>query len=111
MKEDLMSVREVREDERAPEQVSVETPFIKARFEGKHVSNLLRFLIFVLLTLLLVLGYLFAQENKGEHAAMKNALDAQTLAITEQTYVLTLSQPQREALNLAMPDSLRKRMR
>ena len=82
-----------------------------AEFRGKHVPNLLRFLIFLLLALLFALGYQAAMENRKEHEALKGAIEIQAESQREITYILTLPPADREALKLTMPDSLRKRMR
>ena len=82
-----------------------------AEFRGKHLPNLLRFVIFILLALLFVLGYQFSRDSKLEHEALKSAIDAQAEAQRETTFIMTLSQAERETLKLTMPDSLRKRLR
>src|SRR3990167_3419265 len=83
----------------------------EAAFRGRHLPNLLRFVIFLLLALLFVLGYQFSRDSKTEHEGLKSAIDAQAEAQRETTFIMTLSQAERETLKLTMPDSLRKRLR
>lgn len=82
-----------------------------AQFRGRHLPNLLRFLIFLCLAIILILGAIFERETSAEHGALKAAINDQADTQREMTYILTLPQERREALNLAMPDSLRKRIR
>lgn len=92
--------------------VSVKAPGgFEATFRGRYLPNLLRFMVFLALALILVLGYRFQIDSREEHYALRTAIEAQTSAQIETTYVLTLKQEAREALNLAIPDSLRKRTR
>lgn len=61
---------------------------------------------------LVVLGAvaLFVYEAKLEHAQMKTEITKVAERVEEQTYVLTLEQKDREALNLRMPHSLRQKL-
>lgn len=47
----------------------------------------------------------------SEHAKLGITVEALGEAISVQTYILTLTQAERERLNLSMPESLRKRLR
>jgi len=89
--------------------VTLEAPFVKAHFEGKHVSNLLRFLIFLGIALILVLGYFLTLSVQTDHGQIKSGLESLSEAQRETTYVLSIPQEKREELRLTMPDSLRKR--
>ena len=100
------------EDNNGRDEVRFRAPGgFEAQFRGRYLPNLLRFVIFLLLALLFVLGYQANNEMKIEHSALKAAIEQQVEVQREATYILTLTQPQREALNLTMPDSLRKRIR
>lgn len=50
-------------------------------------------------------------EGKAEHAKIVTAVEGVKEVVAEQTYVLTLDQKEREALNLSMPPSLRSKIR
>lgn len=100
------------ENDKNGDSVSIRAPGgFEAKFRGRHLPNLIRFMIFLALALILVLGYRFQLDSRDEHASLKGAIDSQREAQQEMTYILTLKQEAREALNLSMPDSLRKRMR
>lgn len=92
--------------------VSVKGPGgFEASFRGRHLPNLFRFLIFLFLVLIFIFGYLFWQTSHDEHSSLKLTLERLIIAQEENTYVQTLTAEKREALNLLMPDSLRRRTR
>jgi len=101
----------MNDPDRREDTVRLRAGGVEAEFRGRHLPNLIRFLIFLLLALLFALVYQGIQSSQNEHAGLKAAIAEQTDAQREQTYVLTLTQAQREALNLSMPDSLRRRLR
>ena len=49
-------------------------------------------------------------DTQHQHLEIERRLDAEVQAQHEMTYIMTLSQDQREHLNLSMPNSLRERL-
>lgn len=107
---------------------SVDTPAGKLNIKGYHLGNLLQMLAVVVLTLLTYMMWELRAEVKSVAAAMATAISASSSSMADHnkinkalekvaesqdtvTYVLTLSQAERERLNLRMPDSLRRRDR
>lgn len=78
--------------------LEVEGYGIKGRARGTDV------LVVLLFFALCGLGYM---HHIQEEALLNRLLEA----MTENTYVLSLPQSEREKLNIAMPDSLRKKLR
>jgi hypothetical protein len=62
-------------------------------------------------TLLFILGCALAYSFYTHHTSNEEALKRVYEATVENTYVLSLSQAEREALKIAMPESLRKKIR
>lgn len=79
-----------------PEYVEVKTPVGSAKVPASLVNNN-GLLMLILAMQVAQAWFLYQHHLTGEEALREN------------TYVLSLSQPEREKLNLAMPDSLRKK--
>lgn len=93
-----------------------------ADFRGRHLPNLMRFLILVGLVMILVAIYLNWREGTREHESMLKTLTSYTAAIqalessqrdasAEASYMMTQTPEQLRGFNLSMPDSLRRRIR
>lgn len=67
--------------------------------------------IIVGITVALVVLYDHKEATAKEHTNLADRVNVMADHLSEQTYVLTLPQEKREALNLQMPDTLRKKIR
>lgn len=101
--------------------LEVETPLGKVKTQGFHLGNILQMAIVALLAFGVYLFLDMRNEArstwermgnaaKAEHAALSVSIDHQTESQEEMNYILTLNPQQREALNLAMPKSLRDKI-
>lgn len=89
------------------ESLAIEGAGIKAKVTGDR-------LVYVLLCLLVAaaLSYLIIEHDKSTRAEMvknSSAIDRMADRMEENTYVNTLTEDKKKALNLDMPESLRKR--
>ena len=122
---------EVSEDK--DKEVAVETSLGKLRVRGYHLGNVLQIVAAVLLALMAMMMYemraetkatasviqtatkdtvsALAAANKVEHDSLAKAIDKSTEQQEITNYLFTLTPSQREQLNLAMPDGLRRRVR
>jgi hypothetical protein len=85
------------------EGIQVELPGFKGKAMGKQFLNGKSSVVLVL-GLLLYLGYLHhTTTNEGQQKTLE--------ALDSLTYVLSLPQSEREKLSIAMPESLRRKIR
>lgn len=99
------------ETQQQEESVSLKAMGAEANYKGHNLASFFRFLITVGIVVLVLLGLQEKQESSKEHAELKATLNQHTEAQQETTYVLTLSQFEKDKLNLVMPDSLRRKIR
>ena len=105
---------------------SVETPLGKFNSKGYHLGNLLQIVAASLLAIVALMMYEMRIEikestillratvsssavEKVDHDKITRAIDKQTESQEATSYILTLTQADREKLRLAMPESLRRR--
>jgi hypothetical protein len=102
-------------------EVGIETPVGKLNIKGYHLGNVLQFiiagaLIVIVLTLMDVrteakeTAKNLASTTKLEHDNLGAALTRSVEVQQEMNYILTLSPERRERLNLAMPESMRRKI-
>ena len=127
-----MSPKHIESPRRDEDSMEVEGYGLRAKVTGPHWSAKELYLSLLIITctgLLLwernVANKEFIVQHKITQAMLSNVVESQKEAIIElrkvavevksgnlvQAYVLTLSQLQRERLNLSMPDELRSRIR
>ncbi len=99
---------------------------VKVATKGYHFGNFLQILMIVLLAIAAFMLYEMKSETKAvatavtavatvsagdkvDHDKMTRAIEKTTEAQDAANYILTLSQTERERLNLRMPESLRRR--
>lgn len=117
----------------AGKEFNVETPLGKLSTKGYHLGNVLQMVIAVILTVMAMMIYdtktatataaaTLAYEtklqveqvrtlSKEEHEKITRDMDRTIEAINDMSYLMTLPQTKREQINLAMPESLRRRLR
>jgi hypothetical protein len=109
------------EEGTAGKEVNVETPFGKFGAKGYHLGNVLQFIIAIAIVVGVITLMDFRTEaketakalaatTKEEHTHLGAALIRSVEVQQEMNYILTLSPERRERLNLAMPESMRRKM-
>jgi hypothetical protein len=105
----------------AGKEVNVETPLGKFNAKGYHVGNVLQIIIAaaIIWGVFTLMEFrneakdtakLLASTTKVEHDHLGAALIRSVEVQQEMNYILTLSPERRERLNLAMPESMRRRV-
>jgi hypothetical protein len=114
------------EEGTAGKEFNVETPLGKFSSKGYHLGNLLQIVAAMLLGLMAFMLWEMrieaksqnvaitsivasASTDKADHDKMTKAIDKTAEAQEVTSYILTLTQADRERLRLQMPDSLRRR--
>ncbi len=114
-------------------ELALETSLGKLKVRGYHLGNVLQIVAAVLLSLMAMMMYEMRAEtkatasviqtatkdtiaalavaNKVEHDAIARALEKNSEQQEITNYIFTLSPQQREQLNIAMPEGLRRRLR
>ena len=89
------------------DEFEAKTPFGSGKFKGKHLlERLLGDRTVTLMLICAVAWYMWLHHTESAELMRKN-----TEAILESNYISTLPQSKKEELNLAMPDSLRRKLR
>lgn len=105
---------------------------VKVNAKGYHLGNVLQMCLVLILAAIAYMTYevktdtraatvalssatiksaeSVATQSKVEHDKLGAAIDRNTDAQGETSYILTLNQQQRERLNVRMPDSLRRKV-
>lgn len=83
---------------------------LEGRLRGKRLVNA-NSLLLTAVCALAALGYQHHASSEEQHKKQGEELRQIHEAMAENTYVLSLSQADREKLNIAMPDSLRRKVR
>lgn len=97
-------------EQRSPNGLTVRLPLGVATVEARGLGVLL-VLVIALLAALIVLILLHDHGRQQDTAQTREQLRLVLEAHQEVAYMLTLTQEQREALRLHMPESLRRRLR
>lgn len=109
------------EEGTAGKEVAVETPVGKLNIKGYHLGNVLQFIIAGALIVGVITlvefrteakdtAKILAATTKAEHDHLGSTLIRSVEVQQEMNYILTLSQEKRERLNLAMPESMRRKV-
>lgn len=102
MSEDKQPIEE--KEEKRVTGIKIPTPW--GVFEVRGLGTILS----LTLAALVLIGN-WVWDGKAEHGKIVAAVESVENTMAEQTYVLTLPQQQREALNLSMPHTLRNKIR
>lgn len=114
-------------------EVEITTPMGTLKTRGYHLGNVLQIVAAVLLALMAMMMYEMRAEtkamaaviqsatkdtiaalavaNKTEHESLSKSIDKSTEQQEITNYLFTLTPAQREQLNIAMPEGLRRRIR
>jgi hypothetical protein len=107
-----MGKSETATEKRAEERAELEVRALGwwARIRSKDLKDVYSFVAIICLVVALVWLDNHKEATATNHKVVESSLKEMKEHIAEQTYVLTLSQEKRDALNLQMPDSLRKKL-